>query len=305
MVSVTQLGYLGLSVNDVDEWERFATQTLGLQANGRGEDGALFLRMDEYHHRFIVHANGSDDVAYIGWEVPDERALQGITDQLKAAGIAVRQGTSADAEARRVVGLTAFEDPNGILSEVFYGPLVSYDTPFKSPRAISGFEAGGLGLGHLVLAVDDVEQSLRFYRDVLGMRISDFIHRQTAPGSKRTMAFFHCNPRHHTLAFFAAGAPKRLQHFMLQVKSIDDVGTTYDLCRDQGVPVVRGLGRHTNDHMVSFYMRTPSGFEVEYGWGGRLVDDNIWQVQHHTKGSIWGHRAPVAQPVAEPVMARN
>ena len=25
------------------------------------------------------------------------------------------------------------------------------------------------------------------------------------------------------------------------------------------------LGRHSNDQMVSFYMSTPSGFEVEYG----------------------------------------
>jgi len=32
MTSVTQLGYLGLSVSNVDEWERFATQILGLQA---------------------------------------------------------------------------------------------------------------------------------------------------------------------------------------------------------------------------------------------------------------------------------
>ena len=35
MTSVTQLGYLGLSVSNVDEWERFAMQVLGLQSNGR------------------------------------------------------------------------------------------------------------------------------------------------------------------------------------------------------------------------------------------------------------------------------
>jgi len=46
----------------------------------------------------------------------------------------------------------------------------------------------------------------------------------------------------------------------------------------------------TNDHMMSFYMRTPSGFDIEYGWGGREVDDSIWQVQYHTSGSMWGHR---------------
>ena len=50
MASVTQLGYLGLSVSDLDQWEQFAAHVLGLQPNGRDPDGSLFLRMDEYHH---------------------------------------------------------------------------------------------------------------------------------------------------------------------------------------------------------------------------------------------------------------
>jgi len=49
------------------------------------------------------------------------------------------------------------------------------------------------------------------------------------------------------------------------------------------------MGRHTNDRMLSFYVRTPSGFSVEYGWGARTVDDRDWQVQLHRTGSIWGH----------------
>lgn len=105
------------------------------------------------------------------------------------------------------------------------------------------------------------------------------------------VAFFHCNPRHHSLAFAAMPqAPKRLHHFMLQTNSLDDVGSTYYLCQEQQVPIVMNLGKHTNDHMVSFYLRTPSGFAVEYGWGAREVDDRTWQVQMHTSGSIWGHQ---------------
>jgi len=296
MEGVTQLGYLGLGVSNLETWARFATQVLGLEIKMRQDDGSLFLRMDEYHHRFVVHPTGADDLAYVGWEVPDEHALRATADRLKAAGVAVTEGTEAEAKARRVVGFIMFEDPNRIRSELFYGPLMGFEQPFKSPRAISGFEAGAMGLGHIVLAVDDLERSVQFYRDVLGMRISDFIVRETAPASSRAMAFFHCNPRHHSLAFYAAAAPRRLQHFMLQAKSVDDVGATWDLCQDEGVPIARGLGRHTNDHMVSLYLRSPSGFEVEYGWGGRVVDDNTWRVQHHTRGSIWGHRPLLVAP---------
>ncbi len=291
MTGVTQLGYLGIGVRDVVGWEQFATEVLGLAVSDRDADGSLFLRMDEYHHRFVVHPTGKDDVAYIGWEVATEEAMAAMADQLRRAGVKVQQGTTAEADARRVAGLITFADPNGIASEVFYGPLVTFENPFHSPRPISGFKAGALGLGHFVLVVDDLERSLRFYRDVLGMRVSDLVQVEVAPGVKTRFAFFHCNPRHHTLAFgvLPQKAAQRLRHFMVQLQSLDDVGATYYLCQEKGL-ISRTLGRHTNDHMVSFYMRSPSGFEVEYGWGAREVDDRTWQVQMHTAGSIWGHR---------------
>ena len=49
------------------------------------------------------------------------------------------------------------------------------------------------------------------------------------------------------------------------------------------------LGKHTNDQMISFYLITPSGFEVEYGFGGREIDDATWVPSRHTATSTWGH----------------
>ena len=287
MAPVTQLGYMGISVKDVDEWERFALQTLGLQLGEKESDGTLLLRMDEYQYRIAVHPTGKDDVDYVGWQVSSEQQLHEIADQIKAAGIAVAQGNRDEAKARRVEGLIKFDDPDGTPTEVYYGPPISFDNPFNSPRAISGFVTGELGLGHVVYYVEDLDRSIRFYRDVLGMRVSDFIH---------NLAFFHCNPRHHSLALVEGQAPKHLNHLMLQLQSLNDVGATYDMCQDQGVTIVEGLGRHTNDHMTSFYLKTPSGFRIEWGWGAREVDDATWQVQRHEKGSIWGHRPVLAQP---------
>ncbi|MGH8011783.1 MAG: VOC family protein, partial [Candidatus Binataceae bacterium] len=184
---------------------------------------------------------------------------------------------------------------SGIASEAYFGPLINFERPFKSPRPLSGFITGQMGLGHIVVRVDDPERSLHFYRDVLGMRISDYISFASprAGGMNLALTFMHCNPRHHSIAFGAIPVRKRLLHFMLQVNSMDDVGSTYYLAQDRGIEISSTLGRHTNDHMVSFYMRSPSGFEVEYGWGARTVDDRVWQVQMHQQApSIWGHRAP-------------
>lgn len=304
MANVTQLGYLGIGVSDLARWERFATEVLGLEINGKEPDGSMFLRMDEYHHRFVLMPGGADDVAFVGWEVRDQPALDEIRRRLSAEGIEVAAATPDEARARRVVELVKLKDPSGIPTEVYFGPLMNFEQPFRSPRPLSGFVTGEQGMGHIVVRVDDSVKSLHFYRDLLGLRISDFIDiRSHRSGNSLSLTFMHCNPRHHSLAFGVIPAKKRLMHFMLQARQVDDVGSTYYLCQDRGVEISGTLGRHTNDHMMSFYMRTPSGFEVEYGWGARIVDDATWQVQKHEAPSIWGHRGSLAPMPPKPARA--
>jgi 2,3-dihydroxybiphenyl 1,2-dioxygenase len=303
MASVKQLGYLALNVSDLEAWEKFAPDVLGLQVLPRDPDGSLFLRMDENHHRFVLTQNGADDIGAIGWEVNNQQELAELANQIRASGIEVTAGSPEEAHARRVGELIKFNDPSGIASEAYFGPLVDHLNPFHSPRPIGGFVTGTMGLGHIVLRVDDAARSLAFYRDILGMRVSDFIDlkmRRGRPTDSITLSFMHCNPRHHTVAFGQFPGNKRLLHFMLQLNSIDDVGAGYYLAQDRGVPISGSLGRHTNDHMVSFYMRSPSGFEIEYGFGARTVDDATWKVQRHESGSMWGHRGPTPPPTAKP-----
>ena len=99
----------------------------------------------------------------------------------------------------------------------------------------------------------------------------------------------HCNRRHHSLALVAAPEPT-LYHFMLEALTLDDVGYTLDRHTETDTPLSTGLGKHTNDHMVSFYSISPSGFEVEFGFGGLLIDDATWTVSQITKPSLWGHQ---------------
>ncbi len=296
MAGVSQLGYLGIGASDAAAWERFATQILGLAVSERIADGTLKLRMDEYYYRFAIHPGGGDDLSYLGWEVPNRETLGAVADQVNAAGVEVTRASEAEARARNVVELVRFREPNGIASEIFYGPLLA-PKPFVSPRSISGFMTGTMGLGHCLVVVDDLDRSLDFYTRALGMRVSDFVAPEDGPFAGIKLGFLHCNPRHHTLAMLPlAGTRRRLNHIMIELRSVDDVGTTYELCQDNQVPIALTLGRHTNDRMLSFYMLTPSGFMIEYGWGGKRVDDATWQVQMHTSGSAWGHRTAGMQP---------
>jgi hypothetical protein len=44
--------------------------------------------------------------------------------------------------------------------------------------------------------------------------------------------------------------------------------------------------------MLSFYALTPSGFQFEFGWGGRKVDDATWETTTYSQVSEWGHHPP-------------
>lgn len=293
MPGVTQLGYLGLSVKDLDAWEGYATGILGLAARREGD--SLLLSLDSRHHRFALDPTGEDDIAYAGWQVDSAADLDALRARLGTAGVTVNEGSRETIERRHVTGLIEFLDPDGHRNEAFFGPEQA-PAAFASPKGIeAGFVAESQGLGHFVLATADLARTMSFYTDLLGMRVSDYV--KTGP---MKLGFLHCNPRHHSLAFLeTTRMPKRAHHFMVQLGSMDDVGRTYDQVNAQGIPLLTTLGKHSNDHMTSFYMRNPSSFGVEYGWGAREIDDACWQVeQYEDGGSLWGHK-----PVKAPALA--
>jgi 2,3-dihydroxybiphenyl 1,2-dioxygenase len=286
--AVTQLGYLGIGVSDLPAWRDFAGNVLGLQESGSGSGDSVFFRIDGYHHRFELIPNGEDDLLFAGWEVKDSGALSDVAARLRGLGHEVIEASAAEAAARRVIGLIRCKDPDGLDVEIYYGPYRD-DRPFNSPRGVTGFRAETLGLGHIVMLVEDLAAMLRFYRDGLGVKLSDYIF-ITRGNTRREVVFTHANPRHHSLAMSQRPAGgKRLSHFMVEVDNFDDVGITIDLAEQRGMTMGK-LGRHTNDRMISFYVVSPSGFNVEYGWGGLLIEDEAgWNIRHYESASIWGH----------------
>ena len=218
----------------------------------------------------------------------DASALDAIAAQLVAGGVEVKAGTRDEAAQRRVVDLVKCVDPSGIETEIYYGHPVD-SRPYQPSRAGSGFKTAGEGLGHILVHVPDLDASVRFYRDLLGFRVSDFTTIATPNGPLR-LAFLHCNPRHHSIALIGNPGPKRLNHIMFESNELMDVGIGRDACLAHGLPIVIDLGCHMNDRMVSFYVGSPSGFALEYGWGARTIDDATWQIEHYDSiDSLWGH----------------
>jgi 2,3-dihydroxybiphenyl 1,2-dioxygenase len=284
---IEALGYLGLEVSDLTAWHAFARDQLGLQWSAR-DDGTVDLRLDAYACRIRLHEGPRDDLAYAGWEVRDEAALEALAGRLSLAGVPVRKATHEETADRRVRAMICFVDPEGSRHEAFYGPLQRTDDPFVSPRGVS-FKTGRQGLGHLVLSCSDKPKMMRFFLDTLGFRLTDHIQTEVVPGRPLEISFMRCNARHHSLALAPVPIPKRIVHLMIETASLDDVGRALHRCLAAGTHLTFTLGRHSNDNMLSFYPLTPSGFDVEYGWGGLEVDDQSWHVLTHEANSAWGH----------------
>ncbi len=278
---LNSLGYLGVSEADTAAWSQFATHLLGMQVAEHTSSSVAF-RMDDHAQRLFLETARSDSQYTFGWEVTDAAAMERLAATLDAAGIAVTPGSPELAARRRVQSLISFNDPIGNRLEVYHSPALVLD-PFKASRAISGFRTGALGLGHVVLTVENIDAVAPFYQQLLGFRLSDYT---LAPFKA---FFYHTNPRHHSFAMIETGT-NGLHHLMVELTSLDDVGQAYDLALTEQDRIGVTLGRHSNDFMTSFYAKSPSPFMVEYGWGGRNIDLQTWQPLEYTYGpSLWGH----------------
>ena len=280
-MQVQALGYVGVRATSLDDWASFGSGLLGLHLAEQTRSQLRF-RMDDRKQRLLVAEDAGNGAAFFGWELADAAAVDAMAAKLEKAGVRVHRGDAALSAQRAVAGLVWCEDPLGNRVELIHGAEVAAE-PFVPGRPISGFRTGVLGMGHAVLWVPEIDPMLAFYRDVLGFRVSDYI---TQPFRAY---FFHCNDRHHSLALIENPQPK-LHHLMLETFQLDDVGQAYDIAQDQPGRIATTLGRHVNDYMTSFYNYSPSGFLMEYGWGGRTLDPANWTPSEVTSGpSLWGH----------------
>lgn len=289
---IVELGYLGFEVSDSTRWKRFASEVIGAEVT-IGPNNTIRLRIDEAPARFILSEGHANDLAFAGWRVLTNNDVDAFARHLEANGLAYEWASEGELAVRNASRMLHFRDPEGNRHEVYVAtPHVA--APYQSDLVTSGFVTGKGGAGHVVFEADDYPGMIDFVNKILGVKLSDNIYLQPAPGVKIEVSFFHTNERHHSLAVAprapVPGPKKRIHHFMVEVEQVADVGRARDRCLAFGLPVVMDIGQHPNDHMISFYAYTPSGFLVEVGWGGVKVDDASWKTQAYDHVSNWGHR---------------
>lgn len=285
-MSIRSLGYVGIGTPDPAEWVSYATEVLGAMPTAPSPSGDVrLLRLDEHPYRFSVEHADAGSILRIGWEVDEPRGLDRMAGRLRSHGIEVHEGTAQECADRRVARLIHFAGPCGVRTELFTGRRLA-ETAFVSPLG-TRFVTGDQGMGHAVFKSPRTQEAVDFYRDVMGFRLSD-----VAQFPFGTFYFMGCNPRHHSIAFVQSRRSEGAHHVLCEVSTADEVGRAHDRARAHKIPLMATLGRHSNDGMFSFYMRSPAGFAVEVGAEGRRVDEETWVSRTYT-ADIWGHH-PVA-----------
>lgn len=285
---IAQLAYARIGVRDLGWWRELA-QVVGFGLAPDAPDGELWLRMDaDRDVRLALHADGVSGVSALGWETGGPDALARLCERLAALGAAAAAAPER-ALARRVEALWTVHDPDGVCHELSWGANCALRKPLSAEVA-GRFQAGALGFGHATMAVADAAATLRFAQQGLGLRLSDAAWME---GHSRVY-FLRCNARHHSYAFAQMpGRPAGTVHVMADVRDLDALGEIRDRLLDGDWPISRDLGSHPLDGVVSLYIATPDGFDLELACGTRTIDEDRWETERfQRRGRPWGHRRP-------------
>lgn len=109
-------------------------------------------------------------------------------------------------------------------------------------------------LGHVAFNAFDVQLAVKFYVDVLGFRVSDWMG--------DFFAFLRCGPDHHTVNVLP-GKLQKMHHIAFEAADWDAIKSAADHLGPRGYPLIWGPGRHGVGHNIFIYHKNPDGQIVE------------------------------------------
>ncbi|WP_198971770.1 VOC family protein [Xylophilus sp. ASV27] len=277
MIHLLDIRYVRLGTRDRGQADRFAKDVLGLE-RVREEAGATYFRSDSRDHT-LVYFDGDPTDHTVGFELRTADELEQAAAELSNRHIDVRAGTPDECEQRHVRAFVHFKDPTGNKIDLMAGAHHS------GRRYFPARDAGITGFSHVGLCTTDAARDERFWTEVLGARVSDWIG--AAP-------LLRIDEVHHKIALFPT-TRSGVQHVNHQVESVDDIMRAWYTLQKLNVPIVFGPGRHPTSGARFLYFRGPDGMIFEYSTGVGLIaaqDEATYQPRQFPSANesfcMWG-----------------
>ena len=288
MSRVTEIRYVGYGVEDFDTERKFYADDWGLVEIEAKDDMAWFkTHGHDEHHVLRLHRSETNCVEVIALAADSREDVDALQAKVEEAGCKIiHKARELDAPGGGY-GFRFFS-PDGLPFEI------SADVARLDKRAMERWEGVPVKISHIVLHSPDHHALVKFFTDVLGFKVSDWLG--------DFMVFLRCNEAHHRIALLPG--PPCLNHVAYDVLTVDDMMRGASRLRKRGTDLRWGPGRHTAGDNTFSYFCTPAGFAVEYTAELEDVDFETHEPKVHEPGpqimDQWGVGAGGPQTMPKP-----
>jgi Predicted ring-cleavage extradiol dioxygenase len=248
MSRVTDIRYVGYAATDLAAEAAFYEEKWGLERVA-SDDGMAWFKTAGHdgHHVVRLRAGDENRVDVIALATESRADVDALCEKVRASGAKL---VSEPHELTTPGGGYGFRffSPDGLLMEI------SSDVARGEKREITRWEGLPVKISHIVLHSPDHQAAVRFFCDVLGFKVSDWLG--------DFMCFLRCNSAHHRIALLPG--PPCLNHVAYDMTDVDGMMAGISRLKQNKIDIRWGPGRHTAGDNTFSYFVTPSGFTVEY-----------------------------------------
>ena len=207
MSRVSEIRYVGYGVTDLATEQKFYTEDWGLDAVETAQDTVwLKTRGHDEHHVVRLHKAEANCVEVLALAADSRADVDAIEARV------------ADAGCKIIHSARELDAPGGGYGFRFFSadglPFeISADVARGDKRDLSRWEGVPVKISHIVLHSPDHQAMVKFFTDVLGMKVSDWLG--------DFMCFLRCNEAHHRIAILPG--PPCLNHVAYDMLSVDDM----------------------------------------------------------------------------------
>lgn len=268
MSRVTEIRYVGYGVPDLAAERAFYRDDWKL-VEVADTDGMVHFAAAGHDERYVVRLreNAVERIDVIALAADSDGDVDALHDKVVAAGCRIIFAPRALTSLGGGYGFRFFS-PDGLPFEISAG------VERREPRTLARWEGIPQKISHIVLHSPDHKAMVRFFVDVLGFKVSDWLG--------DFMCFLRCNTVHHRLAILPG--PPCLNHVAYDMLTVDDMMAGIRRLKAAGTDLRWGPGRHTAGNNTFSYFTTPGGFAVEYTSEVENVDFETHQDKVHAPG---------------------
>ena len=272
-MTVRRIGHVAFRTPNLDASIAFYRDQIGLEIT-QVADGAAYLRCDRSHHSLVLLQGDDAGVDHLALEVDTPEDVDEWAIRLASAGVATEGRTRINVGHGPSI---RFRDPSGFLCEIYSGMKLlpaTYWSRTVQPRK----------LGHWTVLAGEFDRQVRFYCDVLGFRVSDWMQQE--------IVWLRCSPDHHGVAFLKSPR-SALHHIAWQLLDWSEFRAAADHLAQAGIRLDYGPGRHGPGNNLFMYFRDSDRHINEFYtdmlqiWDEKTYEPVVWEPTDVTLNQ-WG-----------------